>query len=99
MSVASGAVTKYGTLRQDINSTRVNKSGRTVITGAPFIKSQYLICPLDMAKTITQTEFVHTMNIGGIKKLLENYPNYPCVLRIRRRNDSYDTIVNESNKK
>ena len=38
-SLCSAAITKYGLFRQAINSTRVFKSTRTVITGDAYLQS------------------------------------------------------------
>ena len=61
---------------------RVFKSTRTVITGDPFLQSDQVVIPLEMAEEITLPVKINQINFNNCLTLIKNYPNYPCAKKV-----------------
>ena len=97
----AASLKKEGHFRASINGVRVDKSSRTVITGDPYIACTEVVCPIMIAEKISVPIRVNDVNIDYCRRLIDNYPNYPCALRyITRENDIYhqNVPVNALNK-
>jgi DNA-directed RNA polymerase subunit A' len=74
---------KEGRIRHNLAGKRVNFSSRTVISPDPNIKLNEVGVPKEIAMTLTVNEFVTTLNIEYLKKLIrtEGYPGANYVIR------------------
>jgi len=74
---------KEGRIRHNLAGKRVNFSSRTVISPDPFIHINEIGVPLEVAKVITVSERVNTMNKERMKKLVlsKEYPGANYVIR------------------
>jgi DNA-directed RNA polymerase subunit A' len=75
---------KEGRIRHNLAGKRVNFSGRTVISPDPFIKINEVGVPFEIARVITVSESVTSINIETMKELIkagENYPGANYVVR------------------
>ncbi len=74
---------KEGRIRHNLAGKRVNYSSRTVISPDPSIHINEIGVPLEVAKVITVSERVNTMNMGKMKKLVlsKQYPGANYVIR------------------
>lgn len=100
-SLLAASLKKEGHFRASINGVRVDKSSRTVITGDPYIACTEVVCPIMIAEKISVPVRVNDVNIDYCRRLIDNFPNYPCALRyITRENDIYhqNVPVNTLNK-
>lgn len=68
---------KEGRIRQNLAGKRVNYSGRTVVSPDPFIKINEVGIPFEIAKIITVSESVTTLNLEAMKELVKNADVYP----------------------
>jgi len=74
---------KEGRIRHNLAGKRVNFSSRTVISPDPFIDINEVGVPFEIAKIITVSERVNSVNIERLKKLIlsEKYPGANYVIR------------------
>ncbi len=74
---------KEGRIRHNLAGKRVNFSSRTVISPDPSIHINEIGVPLEVAKVITVSERVNTMNKEKMKKLVlsKEYPGANYVIR------------------
>ncbi|MFH1501015.1 MAG: DNA-directed RNA polymerase subunit A' [archaeon] len=74
---------KEGRIRHNLAGKRVNYSSRSVISPDPFLDINEIGVPLEIAKVITVAEYVNSMNIDALKKLVERveYPGANYILR------------------
>lgn len=94
---------KEGRFRKNLAGKRVNFSARSVVSPEPNIRSNEVGVPQVMANELTVPERVTSWNIEWLKKLIMNYPNYPCGLYVfspdgkkkKVTEDSKELIVNE----
>ncbi|HVY02000.1 MAG TPA: hypothetical protein VHA12_04520 [Candidatus Nanoarchaeia archaeon] len=68
---------KEGRIRHNLAGKRVNYSGRTVVSPDPFIKINEVGIPFEIAKIITVSESVTTLNLEAMKELVKNADVYP----------------------
>jgi len=93
---------KEGRIRHNLAGKRVNFSSRTVISPDPFIHINEIGIPLKIAKVITLSERVTTMNIEKLKALIKskehpgaNYVIRPDGKRKRITEDLKEEIIEE----
>jgi DNA-directed RNA polymerase subunit A' len=75
---------KEGRIRKNLAGKRVNFSGRTVVSPDPYIAINEVGVPLEIAKIITVSESVTSMNMDRMKDLIrkgEEHPGSNYVLR------------------
>ncbi len=74
---------KEGRIRHNLAGKRVNFSARTVISPDPFLNINEIGVPLEIAKVITVSERVNSMNMEKMKKLIlsKEYPGANYVTR------------------
>jgi len=74
---------KEGRIRHNLAGKRVNFSSRTVISPDPFLHINEIGVPLEIAKVITVSERVNSLNIEKLKKLIlsKEYPGANYVIR------------------
>ncbi len=74
---------KEGRIRHNLAGKRVNFSSRTVISPDPFLRINEIGVPLEIAKVITVSERVNTMNMERMKKLIRSkeYPGANYIIR------------------
>jgi len=90
---------KEGLLRKNLIGKRVNFVGRTVISPDIFLEIDEVGVPLEMAKKLTIPHPVIEQNIEDCKKLIENYPNYPCALYVVDKNGTRFKVREENKEK
>lgn len=97
-SLFAQSLGKQGYFRRVINGCRVDMSGRSVLTGAPYIPISNLIIPILFAKKISFGVIVNDLNINFLRVLVSRGPNdYPGCNRIIDTNGKpYE--VNDINK-
>ena len=98
VSTIANALGKQGTFRRVINGCRVDMSGRSVLTGGPYISLTKLIIPSLFAKKITIPILVTDLNIDYMRALVAHGPEeYPGANRlIDNSKTSYE--ITEQNK-
>ena len=75
---------KEGRIRKNLAGKRVNFSGRTVVSPDPYLDINEIGVPIEVAKTITVSEGVTTLNLEHLKELIrkgENHPGANYVIR------------------
>jgi DNA-directed RNA polymerase subunit A' len=74
---------KEGRIRHNLAGKRVNFSSRTVISPDPNLKINEIGVPKEVATTLTVNEYVTTLNIEYLKKLIkhEGYPGANYIIR------------------
>jgi len=74
---------KEGRIRHNLAGKRVNFSSRTVISPEPFMKIEEIGIPYEVARVITVSERVNSINIEKLKKLILSkvYPGANYVIR------------------
>jgi len=74
---------KEGRIRHNLAGKRVNFSSRTVISPDPFLHINEIGIPLAIAKVITVSERVNSLNIDNLKSLVRSkkYPGANYVIR------------------
>ena len=74
---------KEGRIRHNLAGKRVNFSGRTVISPDPFLHINEVGVPFEIAKVITVSERVNTVNTEKMKRLIlsREYPGANYVIR------------------
>jgi DNA-directed RNA polymerase subunit A' len=74
---------KEGRIRKNLAGKRVNFSARTVISPDPNLKINEIGVPFEVAKIITVSEKVNTVNLERMKKIIlaEGYPGANYILR------------------
>jgi len=68
---------KEGRIRKNLAGKRVNYSARTVISPDPSIAINEVGIPYEIARIVTVAETVTDLNIGKLKKLIEQGEIYP----------------------
>ncbi|MDP4039225.1 MAG: DNA-directed RNA polymerase subunit A' [Candidatus Pacearchaeota archaeon] len=68
---------KEGRIRKNLAGKRVNFSGRTVISPDPFLEIDEVGIPLEIAKIITVSEGVTSLNLEYVKKLIMKGGEHP----------------------
>ena len=74
---------KEGRIRKNLAGKRVNFSARTVISPDPNLKINEIGVPFSVAKIITVSEKVNSLNLERLKNLIlsENYPSANYIVR------------------
>ncbi len=74
---------KEGRIRHNLAGKRVNFSSRTVISPDPFLNINEIGVPFEVAKVITVSERVNSLNIEKMKELVrrKEYPGANYVIR------------------
>lgn len=86
---------KEGRIRNNLAGKRVNYSGRTVVSPDPYLKINEIGIPLSVAKTITVSEPVTTLNIEEMKKIIRMGEKYPGANYIVRPDGKRKRITEE----
>ncbi len=68
---------KEGRIRKNLAGKRVNYSGRTVVSPDPYLKLDEVGVPLEVAKIITVSEGITSLNIEYMKELVRKGDNHP----------------------
>ncbi len=68
---------KEGRIRKNLAGKRVNFSARTVVSPDPYLKLEEVGVPFEVAKIITVSEGVTTINMEYMKTLIRKGENYP----------------------
>ncbi len=68
---------KEGRIRKNLAGKRVNFSGRTVVSPDPYLDIDEVGVPMEVAKIITVSEGVTSLNIEYMKELIKNGENHP----------------------
>jgi DNA-directed RNA polymerase subunit A' len=87
---------KEGIIRHNLAGKRVNFSSRTVISPDPNININEVGIPYEVARVLTYPEKVTQYNKEYLKKLIENFPNYPSARSIIRPNGQKKKITEET---
>ncbi len=74
---------KEGRIRKNLAGKRVNFSARSVISPDPYLKINEVGVPYEIAKIITVSERVNSMNLERLKKLIlsTSYPGANYIVR------------------
>jgi len=75
---------KEGRIRKNLAGKRVNFSGRTVVSPDPYIDINEVGIPLEVARIITVSEGITTINLEYIKELINKGGEYPGANYITR---------------
>ena len=78
-TLAQRLETKEGRFRYNLLGKRTNFSARSVISPDPYIDIDEVGVPEIFAKQLTVPISVNEENIGEIRKMLLNYPNWPSI--------------------
>ncbi|MEM2707625.1 MAG: DNA-directed RNA polymerase subunit A' [Candidatus Pacearchaeota archaeon] len=89
---------KEGHIRRNLAGKRTNFSSRAVISPDINIAINEVGVPKDVAKVLTIPERVTNYNINYLKKLIENFPEYPSANYIIRPNGQRKKITEENKK-
>ncbi len=68
---------KEGRFRGSVLGKRVNYGARSVIAPDPFLRTEQVGVPITVAKELTYPEHVTEFNLNRLKKLIENFKEYP----------------------
>jgi len=88
---------KEGIVRNGILGKKISKMVRCVIIGDPNVSLNELHIPINIAKNITLKEVINQFNYKQVYQLLENSPNYPTVLSVKKKNEAKQ-IITENNR-
>ncbi len=86
---------KEGRIRKNLAGKRVNFSGRTVVSPDPYLKLDEVGVPLEVAKIITVSEGVTTINIEYMKELIKKGDAHPGANYITRPDGKKKRITEE----
>jgi DNA-directed RNA polymerase subunit A' len=86
---------KEGRIRQNLAGKRVNYSARTVISPDPYIKINEVGVPFEIAKIITVSESVTTLNLENMKTLIKQGTAYPGANYVIRPDGRKKRITDE----
>ncbi|MEI6849812.1 MAG: hypothetical protein WCK29_02120 [archaeon] len=86
---------KEGRIRQNLAGKRVNYSSRTVVSPDPYIQINELGVPFEIAKVITSSESVTTLNLEEMKELVRRGDKYPGANYIIRPDGKKKRITEE----
>ncbi len=86
---------KEGRIRHNLAGKRVNYSGRTVVSPDPFIKINEVGIPFEIAKIITVSESVTTLNLESMKELIRQGDQYPGANYVVRPDGKKKKISND----
>ncbi len=87
---------KEGRFRKNLAGKRVNFSSRSVITPDPNININEVGFPKELVKGVTIPERVNNLNKKWLKKLINNYPEYPCALYVLTPDGRRKKITDET---
>ncbi len=87
---------KEGRFRKNLAGKRVNFSARSVISPDSNIKANEVGVPKIMAQELTVPERANTLNMEWLKKMIANYPNYPCALYVFSPDGKKKKVTDES---
>ncbi|MDD2678522.1 MAG: DNA-directed RNA polymerase subunit A' [Candidatus Nanoarchaeia archaeon] len=87
---------KEGRFRKNLAGKRVNFSARSVISPDSNIKANEVGVPQVMADELTIPERVTSWNIEWLKKMIKNFPQYPCALYVFSPDGRKRKITDES---
>ena len=88
---------KEGRIRHNLAGKRVNFSARTVVSPDPYIKINEIGIPFEVAKIITVSESVTSVNIESMKELIKKGEIYPGANYIIRPDGRRKKITSELN--
>lgn len=77
---------KQGRFRQNLAGKRIDHSARAVISPTLAIRPDEVAVPIDIAKSLTKRDIIHAYNLEYIKRLFNNYPNFPTVTHVIANN-------------
>ncbi|MEK6927773.1 MAG: hypothetical protein AABX11_05060 [Nanoarchaeota archaeon] len=86
---------KEGRIRHNLAGKRVNYSARTVVSPDPFIKINEVGVPFQVAKIITVSETVTTLNLETMKELVKTGDTYPGANYVVRPDGKRKRITKE----
>ncbi|MEK6858926.1 MAG: DNA-directed RNA polymerase subunit A' [Nanoarchaeota archaeon] len=86
---------KEGRIRKNLAGKRVNFSARTVVSSDPYLNINEVGIPLEIAKTITVSESVTTMNMDRMKNLIRRGDEHPGANYVMRPDGKRKRITAE----
>lgn len=86
---------KEGRIRKNLAGKRVNFSGRTVVSPDPYIKINEVGVPYEIAKIITVSESVTSINLERMKELIRKGEEYPGANYVVRQDGKKKRITPE----
>lgn len=87
---------KEGRFRHNLSGKRVNYSARTPISPDPQLELDEVGIPEEIAEELTLPVGVTEWNMDDIKKLIKNYPKYPSVRYILKKNSRRLRLMDEN---
>ena len=85
---------KQGLFRNNLMSSRVNNSCRTVISPDPSLETNELLLPVRFAKKLTFPESLSPYNLHLMQDLVRRGPsNYPGAVRVVFENNNTQVLI------
>ncbi len=86
---------KEGRIRMNLAGKRVNYSARTVVSPDPFIKINEVGVPFEVARILTVSEAVTSINLEFLKELIKKGEHYPGASYVVRPDGKKKRITDE----